>query len=157
MLNTISSYRQQPEVETMDCLAFTGPPPLGSSWPAECHEGTVWPAWRGWHTGCHLRGSWQETPLRPPARPEERRPAIVKLPWKNSGTPHEPDERKVPSWAEDQCSSGTCGFPLRLWSLVETFSSSWETQGAALKLHSVFGAGVLNQRSPGQQLGCAAF
>lgn len=55
-----------------------------------------------------------------------------------------PGERRVPSWAEDLCSSGTCVSPLKPWLLVETVSS-WETQefledilGAFIATHVFF-------------------
>lgn len=139
-------------LSTLYWVVFTGYPLHGFSWLAEYHGGTLWPAWHGWHTGWHLRITWRETPLQPPAGPVERRPAIWDFLWKNSRRLHEPGERRVLSSAEDLCSSGTCGSPLRLWSLVETFSS-WELEGAPLKLHVVLGAGVSNQRSLGPAAG----
>lgn len=89
---------------------------------AECHGGTALHAWRGWYTGRRRKTVKRGKPLQPPARPEERSPAISWSPCYKSGTPPEPGVQTVPCAKASQCFSGTCEFPAELGCQGETFS-----------------------------------
>lgn len=102
---------------------FTDGPVHGSSGPGGCLEGRWWPFWHGWHKGWRLITTWRGTLQLPPATPEEHAGSTGTALRTVFGTPHEPGERRGPSWSEDSWSSGIYEFPSWLWFLAGTVSS----------------------------------